>query len=189
MAGLQSKQVNFARILGEVAGFLDERGYRFGVVGALALHAHGLTRTTADVDLVVEGRAQGDLLGFLDGLGYERLHVSAGFSNHVHPLDAFGRLDFLYVDGPTADRLFTEARRVTLFPGQDVAVPRPEHLAAMKVLAMKNDPSRTFKELADIQFLLELPDVDQDFIRGEFDRHGLKERFDELLEAIRAGQS
>jgi hypothetical protein len=32
-------------------------------------------------------------------------------------------------------------------------VPRPEHLAAMKVQAMKSDPGRTLREMADIQFL------------------------------------
>ena len=39
-------------------------------------------------------------------------------------------------------------------PGPDerpVPVPRPEHLAAMKVLAIKNDPSRTFQDLADLR--------------------------------------
>lgn len=31
----------------------------------------------------------------------------------------------------------------------------------MKVLAMKSNPRRTVKEMADIQFLLELPGVDE----------------------------
>jgi hypothetical protein len=44
-----------------------------------------------------------------------------------------------------------------IFPGTTLLVPRPEHLAAMKVQAMKNDPSRTFQDLADIQALLSLP--------------------------------
>jgi uroporphyrin-3 C-methyltransferase len=32
----------------------------------------------------------------------------------------------------------------------------------MKVLAMKNDPERTFQEMADLQFLLRLPEIDRD---------------------------
>jgi hypothetical protein len=59
-------------------------------------------------------------------------------------------------------------------------VPRPEHLAAMKIHAMKNDPSRTFQELADIQYLLRLPGVDELEIRGYFEKSGLLEKFDEL---------
>lgn len=47
---------------------------------------------------------------------------------------------------------------------------------------MKNDPSRTFQEMADIRFLLGLPGVDRTEIRTYFERHGMKERFDELDE-------
>jgi hypothetical protein len=59
-------------------------------------------------------------------------------------------------------------------------VPRPEHLAAMKVQAMKNDPERTLREMADIQFLLSLPDIDEVEIRGYFERSGLLDRYHEI---------
>ena len=63
-------------------------------------------------------------------------------------------------------------------------IPSPEHLAAMKGLAMKNDPSRTFRELADIQFLLTLPGVSRDDIRRHFAHHNLMEKFNELIEIL-----
>jgi hypothetical protein len=50
----------------------------------------------------------------------------------------------------------------------------------MKVHAMKNDPARTLQDLADIQFLLAVPGVDEDEVRGYFERAGLRDRFDEL---------
>jgi hypothetical protein len=53
----------------------------------------------------------------------------------------------------------------------------------MKVLAMKNDPSRVFKDLADIQALLDLPGVDEREVRGYFVRHGLLARFEDLQRA------
>ena len=59
-------------------------------------------------------------------------------------------------------------------------MPKPEHLAALKVLAMKNDPARTFQELADIRFLLTLPGVDRQEVRAYFERYGLEESFHEL---------
>ena len=40
-------------------------------------------------------------------------------------------------------------------------MPKPEHLAALKVTAMKNDPARAFQDMADIRFLLTLPGVDR----------------------------
>jgi hypothetical protein len=65
-----------------------------------------------------------------------------------------------------------------------LAVPRPEHLAAMKVFAMKNDPSRTFRELEDIRFLLTLDGVDREMVRGYFEKHGLGHRHDEILTTL-----
>ena len=180
--------MEFAKVLAEVARFLEREGARFGLAGAFALRAHGLARMTSDLDLVVDAKAQPALLVFLESLGYERLHASEGYSNHVHPDAAWGRLDFIYLEGKTADGLFGSAVRTTLFPQVDVLVPRAEHLAAMKIHAMKNDPSRTFKELADIQFLLGLPGIDAQEIRGYFEKEGLPGRFDELEKTLAGGR-
>jgi hypothetical protein len=50
----------------------------------------------------------------------------------------------------------------------------------MKVLAVKNDPQRTFQEIADKQVRLPMPRIDRDEVRRQFDRHGLGERYREL---------
>lgn len=171
--------MDFQEVLRDVEGFFVRGGFRRAIVGALALHTYGFQRATADLDFVIDGAARDSLVPFLEARGYETLHASAGYSNHVHADPAKGRVDAIYVDQETADRLFAGCRAARI-GSIDVLVPRPEHLAAMKVHAMKNDPSRTFLELADIQFLLGLPDVDRDEIRGYFERAGLEERFHEL---------
>lgn len=92
----------------------------------------------------------------------------------------WGNIDFVYAGGETSERIFAQTR---LFPGPrgtEIPLPKPEHLAALKVLAMKNDPARTFQEMADIRFLLSLPGVDRVEIGSYFERYGMKERFDEL---------
>jgi hypothetical protein len=172
--------VDFARVLESVCGFLDQRGVRYAVIGGLGLAAYGMARTTLDVDLVVDGEAQEELVAFLSRLGYTTLHRSEGYSNHEHADPDWGGVDIVYVRGETSERLFEGARTVLGPRGRELPVPRPEHLAAMKVLAMKNDPTRTFQELADIRFLLELPGVDRGEVRGYFESHGLAERYREL---------
>jgi hypothetical protein len=175
--------MHFAKVLDEVTRFLDGHGIRFAVVGAFALQTYGLSRATSDLDFVVEDRAQGPLRAHLESLGYETIHISSGYSNHVHSLASLGRLDFIYIDVATASQLFSAATSVELLPGHTARVPRPEHLAAMKVLAMKNDPARTYQEMADIQFILGLPGVDHEEIRGYFEAQGLLERFLEIKRA------
>ena len=175
--------MDFGKVLDTVAEFLDEGEYRYSLVGAFALSACGLSRATQDLDFAVEARAQDELVSFLEALGYETIYRSQGYSNHVHPLADLGRVDFVYVFEPTATNFFAHSRSIK-FLERDILVPKPEHLAAMKVLAMKNDPSRTFRELADIQFLLTLPGVNRDEVRQHFAHHDLMERFDELIEIL-----
>lgn len=172
--------MDFGRVLQTVAGFFERTGVRYAIAGAFGLHAYGLSRATFDLDLVTQSEAQRELVGFLESLGYETLHVSPGYSNHLHALEAMGRVDVVYVSGETSERLFRQCRSM---PGPGAApmpVPRPEHLAAMKIQAMKNDPRRTLGDMNDIRFLLELPGVDAEEIRGYFERAGLRERYDEL---------
>jgi hypothetical protein len=176
--------VDFGAVLRRVTAFLAGRQYRFALIGGVALAAYGLARTTLDLDLLVESGAQIDLIAFLESLGFATLHRSTGYSNHLHPEPSWGRLDCVYIGGSTSERIFT-ACRVAMAPGGlELPLPKPEHLAALKVVAMKNDPGRTFQEMADIRFLLQLPQVDRQEVRGYFARHGLEERFNDLEESL-----
>lgn len=147
------------------------------MVGAFGLHAYGLSRATGDLDFVVDAICRERLLLFLESLGYETLYASLGYSNHLHSDNTMGRVDIIYVRDNTSTCLFAGATKTFMIQGLAVPVPRPEHLAAMKILAMKNDPSRTLQELADIQFLLGLPGIDKEEIHGYFKRHGIEEHY------------
>jgi hypothetical protein len=174
------RSVNFANVLQTVVQFLDSHGTRHAVIGGVAIAMYGHPRTTLDLDLIVEAVIQEDLIRWLESLGYQTLHRSSGYSNHAHPEPSWGELDFVYAQGETAEKLFSGCRMSPGPGGLTVPVPRPEHIAALKVTAMKNDPARTFREQEDIRFLLSLPGVDRREVQGYFERYGLKERFDEL---------
>ena len=175
--------MNFENVLGAVSGFLEEKEVNFAVIGGVAIVAYGLPRTTLDLDLIVESSVQDDLIRFLESRGYKTLHRSRGFSNHQHPNPAWGNLDFVYIGAETGREIFAACRVVTGPGGRPIRVPKPEHMAALKVNAMKNDPARTFQDMADVRFLLTLPGVDRSQVRDYFDRHGMRDRFDELEKA------
>jgi hypothetical protein len=172
--------LDFGIVLGMVSGFLDEQGFRYAVIGGVALAAYGLPRTTVDLDLIVEASAQDDLISFLESRGYETLNRLRGYSNHRHPDPLWGNIDFVYVGRETSQDLFSACRIAEGPRGIQIPLPKPEHLAALKVVAMKNDPDRMFQDMADIRFLLTLPGVDRYEIRDYFDRQGLRDRFDDL---------
>ena len=176
--------MDFAGELAATASELERLGARWAVIGGVALAALGMPRTTLDLDLACDADAQDGVVAFLESRGFATLHRSPGYSNHLHAEPRRGRIDVVYVRAETADQLFAGCRQLAGPAGLSMPVPRPEHLAAMKVLAMRNDPSRTFQELADIRFLLLDPAVDRELVREHFVRHGLEHRFDELLRTL-----
>jgi hypothetical protein len=178
--------LDFERVLREVARFFEREGFSYAVIGAFALHAYGLTRATRDLDFVTEFPAQKSLIAFLETLNYETLHVSSGYSNHLHADPSMGRLDFVYVSGETNRQLFGSAQKLLVLGEISVPVPRPEHLAAMKVHAMKNDPERTFQEMADILFLMQQPGIDKKQIRSYFEKQGLLDKYHEIQKILGA---
>ena len=172
--------MDFAREIDEIGAFLSARGCRFAIVGGVALAAYGHPRMTLDLDVVVEAAAQDDLVRFMESRGFTTLHRSSGYSNHRHTDRRRGRVDFVYVGGETATRLFSVVRQLAGPGGRTIAVPRPEHLIAMKVHAMKQAPERTWQEMADIGYLLTLESVDRNEVRGYFEKENLVERWHEL---------
>jgi hypothetical protein len=176
--------MDFGRVFSTVAAFLEGEGFPVAVVGAFGLHAFGITRATQDLDFATDAAARPKAVAFLESLGYETLHSSEGYSNHLHPDPAMGRIDFVYVGGETGRQLFEGSRERLTLGGRGALVPRAEHLIAMKVQATKNDPGRSFQDLADIRSLMLLPGVDQAEVEGYFARAGLKDKLDDIRKTL-----
>jgi hypothetical protein len=176
----EDSRVDFVKVLDELARFFDARQVPFAVIGGVGIAGYGMSRITMDLDLVVDGSAQDEVVDFLETLGYQTLYRSSGYSNHQHPLTELGGVDLVYLRGETSRRVFEATRRLSGPGAREIPVPSPEHLIAMKVVAMKNDPSRAYQDLADIRFLLSLPGVDRDEVKRQFEKHGLLERYREL---------
>ncbi|HPC83556.1 MAG TPA: hypothetical protein P5234_09330 [Thermoanaerobaculaceae bacterium] len=175
--------MDFARVLEMVGGHCERQGIRYALCGGLAMAAYGLGRLTFDLDLAADAGGQDSLIAFLERQGYETLYRSRGFSNHRHPDDALGCVDMVWIGGATADTVFSAVRSVPGRGGRNWPVVCPEHLAAMKVHAVHQDPTR-IQDLGDIRFLLGLPGVDLEAIRVQFVRRHMEERFDELVASL-----
>ena len=85
--------VDFVEVGRKLRSFLEGLNAPVAVVGALALGAHGVARATRDLDLLTVRAVQAALVSFLESLGYETLHVSPGYSTHLHADAARGRVD------------------------------------------------------------------------------------------------
>jgi hypothetical protein len=170
--------LDFASELNIVRDFLAGGRFRVAVIGGVALGAYGNPRMTLDLDLATDAGAQDALVAFMESQGFVTLHRSPGYSNHRHARR--GRIDFMYVRGHTAARLFGSTTELPGPGGNPIPVPKPEHLIAMKVQAMRDAPERGLQDLVDIAYLLQVDGVDREEARGYFVRAGLEERWHEL---------
>ena len=150
------------------------------LAGGFAMAAWGSTRTTVDLDLAVDEEARPRLLPLLAAAGFEAFFDGEGFTNLQHPDEEMGRLDIMWVEGSTSDRLFRAAIQRPGPDGTSLLVPSPGHLIAMKVRAIQSRPSRALRDAPDLHFLLRLPGVEENEVRGYFERAGLLELHDRL---------
>jgi hypothetical protein len=171
--------MDISRVLEMLRPFFESRKEPYALVGGLALLSYGAARATFDVDILALRESQRDLVAFLERHGFRTLGVQPGFSNHQHEDTGLGRVDVIYVSGTTADAMFSGSRSKPITTAVEAPVPRIEHLVAMKVQAFASDPTR-YSDLADLEFLLALPDVDHEEARRYFEAAGLASYFERL---------
>jgi hypothetical protein len=159
--------------------FFQQKNLDFAVIGAFALYAYGYTRATRDVDFITRQEYQKKIIAFLESLGFETLNCSEGFSNHLHPIGMM-KFDLVYVTDETADTIFEATQKKVIFENLELPVVSPEHLIALKLFAIHNDPDRKFKELGDIKEILRHTVVDHPTIRQYFQKYNLESYYDEL---------
>lgn len=159
--------------------FFEQENLDYAVIGAFALYAYGYTRATSDIDFITRIKYQKRVVGYLESLGFETLNRSEGFSNHLHPLGLV-RIDLVYIDDETADIVFSSMKKKLVLENLELPVVSPEHLIALKLFAIQNDPDRKFKELADIKEIFQQTNPDSDTIQLFFKKYGLEGYFDEI---------
>ena len=172
--------MRFDEVLRTFARFFETEGIRYALIGGLAMQAWGRSRLTKDIDFAVDSSVRARLIAFAESLGYETLYVSDGYSNHVHTDEQWGRVDFMYLSGDTAEKIFAAAQAKTVVGDAAAPVASAEHLAMMKAVAMKNFPHRALFEGEDVRLLMNAPGVDRDAIRDYFERHGLLDLYDAI---------
>lgn len=169
-----------ARLLGLLRPVFDSLGARWMLAGGFAVVAWGSTRTTADLDLVMDEGDRKRTLPELARLGFEACFSSEAFTNLSHEDPEIGRLDIMWVEGNTSRQMFQLAVERQGPDGRSLLVPCAEHLVAMKLRAIQSRASRALRDGPDIQFLLNLPGIDENRVRGYFEKARLLDLYHRL---------
>jgi Nucleotidyl transferase AbiEii toxin, Type IV TA system len=151
----------------------SERGIGLLVVGGHAMQAYGSARQTLDADFLVSDVARPLLSDALAAAGFQCLSHTINFARFRHAKSEMQDVDFLFVDDSTLQKMIAGSLQIT-FGSSTLRVPGLPHLIALKLHAMKNDPGRRARDLADIVDLLRLHphDVSESELAGLCERYG-----------------
>lgn len=175
--------MSLKEIFTALSDFFKRNKMDFGIVGAFALFSYGYVRATRDIDFITRIKNREKTIRYLESLGFETTFSSRAFSNHLHPIDSV-RVDIMYIEGATAGEIFGSTENRLIFNGIELPVVSAEHLVAMKLFAIQNNPDRKYKDLADIKEILRHTKCNRKTIKKYFIKYGQESFFDEIAGEI-----
>ena len=168
--------MDFKTVISSLLRRFGDLHIRYGLMGGFALGLWGAARATVDLDFLVRREDVEKVTLVMRELGYERKFQSENVSQFVSALNLFGEVDFLHAFRQTSIEMLDRAVEKEIFDGEiRIKVLMPEDLIGLKLQAIKNDPSRKERDLADIESLVSAQKSSLDW--------ALIESYDEILDA------
>lgn len=180
--------MNFALIFKFLIENLSREKIDFALMGGFALQAAGITRTTADIDLLVLSENSPKIKKIMLKHRYELLHESEDVLNFISKDFELGRVDFLLAHRKYTLAMIKRAKEESVLGGKfKIKVLSVEDQIGLKVQASSNDPKRLPQDMADVRMLLEThyPKLDMKLIREYFSLFDREKELDFLLKEIR----
>ncbi|MBN1516676.1 nucleotidyltransferase family protein [Candidatus Sumerlaeota bacterium] len=119
------------------------------LIGGHSMQFYNHQRLTADTDWMICDEDLEMVITILNDKGYSCFDSKAGFSRFSHPATNAIDLDIMLVDRKSFEYMWD---RGSEYHDQKISwrVPHPEDMIALKLYAIKNNPKREAKDLADI---------------------------------------
>ena len=162
-------------------------GLSYLVIGGHAVNFYCEPRATLDVDFLVRRDDQPGWRALLETEGFKLLSDQGTFVQFSPPYGVEWRLDLMLVNGETFSKLAAGARTGQLL-GIDTQIPRPEHLIALKLHALKHGhPERFEKDFGDVLSLTRNAGLDpqSESFRQLFDQFGTGELYARVIQRLR----
>jgi predicted nucleotidyltransferase len=173
--------MNFPKVLQTLQSEFANKKIDFALIGGLAIHALGISRTTRDVDCLALLSDAADIERIMQRLGYETLQRTNDVANYVSKDWEMGRVDVLFAHRKYALAMMQRAKSIPLF-GDPIKVLMPEDIIGLKVQSIANDAERRYKDMADIEMLMKThgKNLKWELVKEYFDVFGRGQEFDEL---------
>ena len=157
-------------VLSALVEYFKKNDIEYAIIGAYALFSYGIVRATKDIDLITRLSNQKKVIANFESLGFETTYRSKAFSNHCHPIGNI-RVDMMYIEGHTADVIFSSASGRQVINKNKYSVISVEYLIALKLFALSNNPERKLKDLNDIKEMLLKCTYNKKLVEGFFKKY------------------
>ena len=128
------------------------------LIGGQALGALGYQRVTLDLDFMITEHDYAKLKPAVEKHGYNEIVRTNVVAKMRAASEELIDIDFLFVDQVTFDGIQKKSCSKS-FGGWNFFVPKPEHLIALKLHAIKQQPEK--RELKDLNDIIELVRANQ----------------------------
>lgn len=176
-------------LLAALARDAEAHGLRFLVIGGLAVNAYGYSRTTLDIDLLVERSTAESWAPLLLALGYQPLERESGpFRQWNPPISGMSPIDFMLVNEATFAGFWAAARDAEV-GGARFRIPSLEHLFALKLHALKHAAAhRDARDFGDLLHLIHLHKlrVDDEAFAKLVEKYGPADALQRIRHAVQS---
>jgi len=147
--------MDFKQVTEKLLAEFQKADIHYALMGGFALAAWGLSRTTIDIDFLIQRDDVKKVHAIMSAMGYECRYQTENVSQFISPLKVFGEVDFLHAFREISTGMLRRAEEKKIFNGTiTIRVLRIEDIIGLKVQAMANDNSRAARDLDDIKSLL-----------------------------------
>lgn len=128
-------------------------GDRLLLIGGNAMIGYGSERLTQDCDCAVVAEDERLVAAVLQPLGYLFKERFSSFVRYAHLGGRRPVVDVMLLNAATFGKLSAQSREIDM-AGIALRAPKPLHLVALKLHALKQNPTRLGKDWEDIRYLL-----------------------------------
>jgi len=175
--------MNFEATLRLLLQDFKEKNVQYGLIGGFAMGLLGITRSTIDIDFLIDADDASKIDGIMKARGYSCVHQSEDVSQYVSTVKIFGEVDFLHARREIARRMLKESIETEVFEGQlKIRILKPEDIIGLKVQASMNDSVRLQQDFSDIESLMKYygKKLDWNRLQEYFSLFGQNQKFTEL---------
>jgi predicted nucleotidyltransferase len=171
-----------------VFAWLDEasrtNGLSFVVIGGEAVNAHGYSRITRDLDLLISKTEMEKWVRVWETQGYRSQYDGGNFVQLLPVAEDAIPVDLMLVNEPTFQQMKAAAKQIQI-EGFSFPIPCLDHLLALKFHALKHGPpTRGYKDLMDVLSLMDANQIDarSDKFRSLCDKYGDAKIYERILD-------